>query len=461
MELRLAFSVEEQPMMRNCLTCLVSVFSLFLLAACSSSAATTTPAPRATPAPAPVTLFYSTYDPASSQESLTALDGANGKPRWTYTTSATPVDMPVLLGEGAVYLATSTSLIALDASTGSVHWNNSALADAGIVGSDTGVLIVRFFSSDPSSGAPTRTLDAINASDGSVRWHYQFHNGDGHLLANGVIYGADILTPFGTPTSPTGSMVLAINASDGSVKWQSTPESGYLTPLSVAQGLLFADNSFSSGGPESIEAFSSGGPESIEAYHVSDGSLAWKYPGDTGLATYVGMDNNILYALHYGGDNTSLVALNVSTGTVIWQEQEQPRWQTFVAPGMVLVGDGPDDVLTALNGMDGKQLWQAPLGTPSGDASALVTVGAVSGGIIYLTTPERVIALNAGTGSVKWKAQDSRAQNILAVRNGLVYSAGFPITSSSTFVAARSVSTGATLWSDDVMTPSWNLPIVG
>ncbi|HEY7127663.1 MAG TPA: PQQ-binding-like beta-propeller repeat protein [Ktedonobacterales bacterium] len=426
--------------MQKRLASFIVLCSLFLLAACSTPTTATTPAATATPAPKPVTLFYGTYDQASGQEIITALDGASGKPRWTYTTSADDAIQPAL-EEGVVYVATSASLIALNASDGKLLWSNPTFANAGIVGGANGVLYISFFTSR-SDGSLKTSLVALNASDGSMRWSYEFHNGEGTLLADGVIYGSDTLTPTGTPTSPDGSTLLALNASDGSVKWQSAQESGYLTPLSVANGLLYADNSFPMGGPETIEARS-----------ISDGSLAWKYPSDTGRATSVGMDDNTLYVSNESGTaDLFLVALNASTGAILWQVHNQPNWETwqsFVAPQMAFVGDGVDDSLTAFNSADGKQLWKTRLGTPSSNAAALVSVGVVTNGVVYLASPDGFTALNASTGAIQWTAHDALTHDpgghpILAVRAGILYSR------SDTTLVARSAQSGAVLWSQNV-----------
>src|SRR5262245_23587276 len=100
--------------MQKRLAVLLLFISLFLFAACCNTAPKSMPASTATPTPLGATLFYSTYDNASSQETITALDGSNGMPLWKYTTSATDAIAPTL-GDGVAYVATSASLIALDA----------------------------------------------------------------------------------------------------------------------------------------------------------------------------------------------------------------------------------------------------------------------------------------------------------------------------------------------------------
>ncbi len=417
---------------------LVILFSLLLLAACGSPTAAT-PTGTATPPRNPTSIYYNA--PASSgQPAINALDGATGKLRWSYTTNADLADASPVLADGVIYLAGKTSLIALNASDGKLLWNTSVPDNTGIVAEGNGIVFAQFFTTANDGGLKT-SLVALNASTGKTLWNYQFQNGEGNLLADGVLYGSDTLTPFGTPTSPNGSFLLALNGSDGSLKWKTTQESGYLTPISAVQGLLYADNSFPMGGPETIEA-----------YNISDGSLAWKYPSDTGHAAYLGLQNNTLYVWNNGGNTGPLVvALNASTGATIWQSEVDPSLQVFadLTPQAVYLGDGGDNSLTALNAVDGKQLWKTPLGASSGSASAVVTAAAAVDGTVYLSYPGGFAALNASTGAIKWKAQDALTQDpgghpILAVKGGIIYS------KSDTSIAARSAQSGAVLWSQNV-----------
>lgn len=431
--------------MQKRLASLILLCGLFLLAACSSPTTTTTPpAATATPHPKPISLYYTSYDSASSQMTVSALDGASGKQRWSYMVSADAGVMPTLAA-GVVYVAASTGLIALDASDGSLRWGNPAFANAQVIGAANGVLYANVFAST-SSQATTTSLDAINASDGSLRWSYQFTNGEGDVLADGVIYGSDTLTPFGTPTSPNGAVLVAIQASDGSVKWKSAQEDGYLTPQSVASGLLYDYNSFPMGGPLTIEA-----------RKISDGSLAWRFPGSGGHATYLGLANNALYAQSDDGSSdltqNKLYALNASTGAVIWRSEvtSSPLLVANLVQQVIYVGYANDNSLMALNAADGKQLWQAQLGAPSGSSSitAEVLVRAVEDGTAYLVYPDGFAALNASSGAIKWEMPDTSEHNLVAVRDGVVYGTSDTGDSGGKLVV-RSATSGAVLWSQDI-----------
>ncbi len=428
----------------------IAVFSLFLLAACGSpttatSTGTTTPRAGGTPSSNPVTLYYGATDLASGKKIVSAVDGATGKLRWSYAASSDAGIAPPL-ADGVVILTSNAGMIALNASDGSLRWSNPALAGAGVFGFDKSILYVsRLVSLSSNGGAPTTSLTAVNASDGSVRWSHQLGNDMGEILADGVIYASASYTPSGA--SANESTLLALSASDGSLKWQSQQESGNLSPFNVAQGLLYVDNSRAHDDPR-------GFAESIEAHRISDGSLAWKYPSATSAATSLGMDSNILYVSNYGGSaGPFVVALNASTGAVLWQAQTQSDWQSFVAPGMVFLEDGADDTLTALNSADGKQLWQTKLGTPSTSTTVpLVSVGAVTDGVVYLASPDGFTALNASTGAIQWAAHDSLTHDpgghpIFAIVAGILYSR------SDTSIVARSAQSGAVLWSQDVKGP--------
>lgn len=342
--------------MQKYLARLAMLCSLLLLAACSSPKTGTAAPATATPAPRPATIYYGAYDTASSQLTVAAL-------RWSYATSADAGTLPVLAA-GVVYVTSSTSLIALDASTGKPLWSNPALANAQVIGAESGVLYANLASST-SSGALTTSVVAVNVSDGSVYWRHPFHNGEGDLLANGVVYGSDTLTPFGTPTSPHGAMLVALSASDGSVMWQSAQESGYLTPVQVAAGLVYSYNTFPMGGPANIEA-----------RHTSDGSLAWRFPAGPAHATILGLEGSALYAQTDDGNASDftqnvLYALNATTGAVIWRSavQRSPLLSANLVQQMIYVGDSAANTLTAIDAADGRQRWQMQPGAPGGSAA--------------------------------------------------------------------------------------------
>jgi outer membrane protein assembly factor BamB len=70
-------------------------------------------------------------------------------------------------------------------------------------------------------------------------------------------------------------------------------------------------------------------------------------------------------------------------------------------------------------------------------------------GVVYLSYPGGVAALNASTGSILWKARDASTldpsgQSLLAVREGIIYSW------SDISIVARSAQDGGVLWSQDV-----------
>ena len=416
--------------------------SLFLLAACSSPTTPSTPAPQ-------VSVYYHATA-SSGQRAIYALDGTNGKLRWSYPAGDDYAGL--VLEAGALYIAAIQGLIALSASDGKLLWSYTALANSNIVGEEQGVLYANLVSSR-SDGGLLDNLVAINPGNGAVRWSHPFHNGQGDVLSNGIIYGSDTLTPSGIPTSPLGTMVEAFNASDGSLKWQAAQESGYNIPVRVAAGLLYSYN-----------AFPAGGPWIIEARQASDGSLAWRFPTSPAHATILGLEGKVLYARSDDGNSdfseNVLYALSATTGTVRWRRvvPSSPSLSATLVQQVIYVGDSAADTLIAINTADGQQLWQRKLGAPDASANAPVSVQTVVDGVIYLTSPGGFAALDASTGAPRWEASDIGVHTLLAVANGIVYDTR--TTESGSTIEARSARSGDVIWSHTVP-PLGDDPVVG
>ena len=151
--------------------------------------------------------------------------------------------------------------------------------------------------------------------------------------------------------------------------------------------------------------------------NASDGSIRWKE--DNAVAgislAAVAVEQNVVYQLTVDG---RLLALNASDGTLRWCDAEGQALLSSIGHGQlylavdqdaVYLGGSNNDLnaLVALNVSDGKQLWQEQA---AGDLLTLVAAD----GQVYVSSEEvssagaasdTLTALNATTGKAVWHFQ--------------------------------------------------------
>jgi outer membrane protein assembly factor BamB len=338
-----------------------------------------------------------------------------------------------------MYVASGNDLLAVQARTGEVVWTFHA---SGPAQPPTVVDGVVYFVVAVLPGASSAVVYALNASDGSQRWHVQV---DGHIvrctpaIGEGVVY----------VTSTSG--VVALNADDGSQRWQVELTSSSTNPSSpaLANGLLFL-------GAGMLPDGSLGSASRLKfclclyALRASDGAVVWTHPtGDQVFDTPTVVDG-VVYASEFAD---GLMALRASDGKLLWSQKGlHGSGSPTVANGVIYVASF-DQHIYAVSASDGRQLWQTKDGEigPSGGLT-------VSGGVVYVVDTG-VIALHAtdGTRLWRWSGNDNRLLfSTPLVVQGVVFAAA---TCSNGFqffgycqdqLVAFSGSDGALFWSKTV-----------
>ncbi len=169
-----------------------------------------------------------------------ALNASDGSVRWHVPLS--PGAAPeLLLNNGVLYLAASdTTMLALNADTGSKLWQASlnvagapVIAGDGLLAVSNTVILQRY---PPVS---SWNIAVLNASDGSVRWHYSMKD-QGQMalpstIVDGVLYVSVFTPPHPDVNAPVAeSYLLAFNASDGTLEW--SYDVGALSPFFALVG---------------------------------------------------------------------------------------------------------------------------------------------------------------------------------------------------------------------------------
>jgi eukaryotic-like serine/threonine-protein kinase len=228
---------------------------------------------------------------------LVALRVSDGSVLWRFSTDAN-VEMAPTAANGLVYVAqTGTTLAALNATTGVVHWRDdfttpysqNGLGSA--VAAGTGLYVNAF-----------HTLFALNASTGALCWTAM---SCGQLETSVPLLDGDLLyeTCFGGspgPGSPVFCSVHALDAHTGAERWTDGMHGFvHVTPASLVNGLLFVNAT------------------QAQALRPDTGAAAWRYPAKESQLAEVGLIviGTVVYTALADG---TVHALNAVDGTALW-----------------------------------------------------------------------------------------------------------------------------------------------
>jgi outer membrane protein assembly factor BamB len=152
---------------------------------------------------------------ATQAGAISALNASNGALRW-----CVPAWQSVLaVDQDAIYVGGGNSgkIAALNVGDGTQRWQ--AQAEGGVLSLAVADGQLYVSSEGATSGD---TCSAFSTSDGKEHWHFQTGNGVFTLpaVANGVAYVAEV------PLGNSAGFLYALNASDGSQRWHWSPAEG-------------------------------------------------------------------------------------------------------------------------------------------------------------------------------------------------------------------------------------------
>jgi outer membrane protein assembly factor BamB len=306
-----------------------------------------------------------------------------GTQKWLFSTSGNPGSSPVVSAEGTLYFAcTDGNLYAIDAG-GALKWKSTIATSAPGSAIQQGVPTIGvdgtvYFASD-NSDFTAGQIQAVNPSDGSVKWSFPTGGGGNEsapaIGVNGTIY-------FGS----TDHNFYALNG-DGSLKWTLPVGSAISSsPAIAADGTIY----FGSGvGP--LYAVTDGG---------SGGTVKWTYPADSIVQSSpaIGSDD-VVYASALG---TILYAVNPD-GTLKWMYTAPEYELNQVSSSPAIGADGTIYFATTVPDFravnpDGSLKWvlaASPSNSPVIGADGTIYIG--SAGDLYA-----VLDNGQGNVTIKW-----------------------------------------------------------
>jgi outer membrane protein assembly factor BamB len=341
-----------------------------------------------------------------------------------------------------VYVASGDDLLAVQARTGEVAWTFHASGPAQPPTVVAGVAYV--VAATPSY--ESAVVYALNASDGSQRWHAQVN---GHIVRCAPAIGEGMVYI----TSTSG--VVALDADDGSQRWQVALASSSTNPSSptLANGLLFL-------GAGMLPDGALGSASRVKyclclyALRASDGAVVWTHPTSDQVFDAPTVVDGIVYASEF---TDGLMALRASDGKLLWSRKGlNASGSLAVANGVIYVA-AFDQHAYALSASDGSQLWQTGEGEVGPSDGGLT----VSDGVVYVVDTG-VVALHASDGTRIWRRSGNDNRLLFStplIVQGVVFATA---TCSNGFqffgycqdqLVALSGSDGALFWSETVTNP--------
>jgi outer membrane protein assembly factor BamB len=347
---------------------------------------------------------------------------------------------PHLVLSPSMLYASQGSIYALDASSGAVlqKYATKGLAYPTAV-DDTLYLTV--------SCHPDYFVQALQGSDGSLRWSYQVEGrlaSDAPVIMDGVVY-----------VSLVEGMIYALHAHDGSLLWRAPIDLGSDVP-SFLGPIVFASPTVVDQVVYCAPAVNVPLTPFVYAFQAKDGTLLWKAQ-ITGSTTFpLAVVDGVIYLSTHRGCSV----LRASDGSAIWEQETRghPCSPPVVMNGSVYLSHVEDKhnvlsfapseprqwqaaFLCALDASDGSLLWEHQLGITTGTGhptSPLVTPDG-----IYIGTNEGALAaFQTGDGVPRWQYQTGGALlSSPTGANGVVY-----VSANDGAVSALRASDGALLW---------------
>jgi outer membrane protein assembly factor BamB len=284
----------------------------------------------------------------SADDNVYAFDATTGAPKWTFTTGAAVESSPAGLN-GLVYVGSDDGhLYALNRLSGTVAWS----FDTGspVRSSPAAVGNAVYF------GADNGNVYAVNATTGAQLWS---------TATGGAVWSSPAVVGTTVYVGSSDSYVYALKTSNGSQVWRYKTGDIVVSAPAVSQGTVYV------GGADSY----------LYSLNAKTGAFNWRYQlgsfADWGSPAVTG---GVVYDSEEGGGAS--VALNATTGTLIWASTVGGLASPAVVKGVMYVGDDFGHI-QALDATNGNVLWTTT--TPGG---SIDSSPAISAGTLYIQSDD-------------------------------------------------------------------------
>jgi outer membrane protein assembly factor BamB len=279
------------------------------------------------------------------------------------------------------------------------------------------------------------TIHALSASSGGAIWNTTL--GSNLTLTAPTVATSIVYVGAASTQSQNTGALYALSYASGKIIW-SSPVGAVSTAPTVANGVVYFGTTNGQ----------------VVALNASTGALLYSVLVSPTNGEFNGSPAIVNGTLYLGCGDGFLYAINAASGAVVWSYNTTGPVlaSPTVANGLVFAGNekaGPDTDLdiNAFNADSGDPAWAA-----NNDAGGSVDGSAAAYDLIYTAYGDGFLSAYAPTtGAVAWNAQldGPSALGMPAVANGVVYVSGNGNCQStcSGFVNALNAQTGARLWS--------------
>ena len=204
--------------------------------------------------------------------------------------------------------------------------------------------------------------------------------------------------------------ILKLQTPSGRVKWTHHIGNIWKSYPTVSNGIVYIGDS----------------DNTVYALNAASGQVVWSTPlgqetnSPSDITPMPVVSTGIVYA---NADDCSLYAMDAQTGHILWSYAVAHCARTAPAVGNGIVYIGSEEgVLYALDAVSGRELWSYQQDS-SDFVDFLEGSPVLEEGVIYVTSENDVVALDAVSGQKKWVgfAFSITSKYTPAVANGLVY----------------------------------------
>ncbi|MCD4708005.1 MAG: PQQ-binding-like beta-propeller repeat protein [Candidatus Sabulitectum sp.] len=273
-----------------------------------------------------------------------------------------------------------------------------------------------FYTSDSIGQATTNTLYALDAATGSVIWTYD------------TGYADDAVTVVDGRLYTSADSIFCLDAYTGEKYWayDDTCQTFF---NSHGPPVLWQDKVYATSG-------------SVYCLDIMSGEMLWKTDQQFGCACSMTAWNEMLFVPTF--QEHSLYALDVTDGSVIWQNTDCPSgyWDSspLIEDGMVYIC-GAYGYALAIDAVTGTTEW---ISTLTGEVTA--TPAFHDDQLFFASEIEPYYCLDALNGSTVWTAPYNQ-HGSSGIADGLVFFGETQPTHDSASVVALDIETGSEVWS--------------
>ncbi len=330
---------------------------------------------------------------------------------WDRDTGAREITATPAVAYGKVFVTTMHGLFALDERTGGIVWTNPAAP---------GFSSPAVFDNSVIVGTSNGTVVRMNASTGSVRWETS-------LLAQTVFSGITsspkvafdrvFIGTFNESGGP--GEVVSLWESNGTVAWRHQTGSVHYSSPSFQDGTVYVGIM---GTYNTTSQVTFKPPYGVLALDSTTGAEKWFFSTAGSVAASPAIAG---YDLLVPAKDGNVYALNRSSGQEVWRAAVDAGVSSPAVYGdTAFVGGGSFGAggrVVALDVATGAERWSF---TPNGPVQSSLTYA--SGKILFATNTAQgtIYALDASTGALRWSYAPSPADYILGspvVADGIVF----------------------------------------